>query len=354
MPDATRNEVSDAIHLILDSLSAFEGDLSILDKVYDMTLKALKTNNNQLLWFSTSIKLATVHISRGNSTKAHQLIQDLRRECQNQNGDDNVQQFASELLEIYALEIQLCTLTNNSMRMKKLYPSTVSLTGAFANPRSIAVIRESGGKMFMQEKQWGLAYTEFSKAFRSYQRIGNIRAAKTTLKYLVLANMLSLSDINPFDSPDAKAYQDDSEICGLRRLRLAFEKHDVAEINEIMNNARDTIAPDSFMERFLDDLMRNIRLQVLTGALLPYSNVKLESLADDVGAPVDEVRAMLVKLIVDGTIDGAIDDIDGDVRLRCSKEEASGYETAEQWAESLNSIRTTLLDRLRRVPGTIE
>eukprot|EP00920_Eleutheroschizon_duboscqi_P041885 GHVT01100545.1.p1 GENE.GHVT01100545.1~~GHVT01100545.1.p1 ORF type:complete len:190 (+),score=2.10 GHVT01100545.1:1064-1633(+) len=48
MPDATRNEVSDAIHLILDSLSAFEGDLSILDKVYDMTLKALKTNNNQV------------------------------------------------------------------------------------------------------------------------------------------------------------------------------------------------------------------------------------------------------------------------------------------------------------------
>ncbi len=31
--------------------------------------------------------------------------------------------------------------------------------------------------------------------------------AKVMLKYVVLANMLALSDINPFDSREAKVYQ---------------------------------------------------------------------------------------------------------------------------------------------------
>ena len=49
-------------------------------------------------------------------------------------------------------------------------------------------------------------YNEFFEGFRNYQEAGNGRAA-TCLKYVVLANMLALSDINPFDSREAKAFQ---------------------------------------------------------------------------------------------------------------------------------------------------
>ena len=34
---------------------------------------------------------------------------------------------------------------------------------------SSSVIREEGGKMYMEEKQWTLAYNEFFEGFRHYQ-----------------------------------------------------------------------------------------------------------------------------------------------------------------------------------------
>ena len=47
---------------------------------------------------------------------------------------------ASLLLEIYALEIQMCTQTKNSARMKEIYPKTINLSSvAFPQPDNTGV-----------------------------------------------------------------------------------------------------------------------------------------------------------------------------------------------------------------------
>ena len=58
--------------------------------------------------------------------------------------------------------------------------------------------------MYMNEGKWNEAYNEFYEGFRGYQEAGNPRA-KIALKYVVLANMLALSDINPFAAREAIA-----------------------------------------------------------------------------------------------------------------------------------------------------
>lgn len=57
--------------------------------------------------------------------------------------------------------------------------------------------------MYMSMGNWGQAYNEFYEGFRNYQEAGNPNA-KVCLKYVVLANMLDLSDINPFAAREAK------------------------------------------------------------------------------------------------------------------------------------------------------
>ena len=53
------------------------------------------------------------------------------------------------------------------------------------------------------------------QAFKNYDEAGDGRRLQA-LKYLVLANMLSLeSRINPFDSPETKAYENDPEISAM-------------------------------------------------------------------------------------------------------------------------------------------
>ena len=61
------------------------------------------------------------------------------------------------------------------------------------------VIRECGGKMHLREGEFEKAHTDFFEAFKDYDESGSPRRT-TCLKYLVLANMLMKSGINPFDS----------------------------------------------------------------------------------------------------------------------------------------------------------
>ena len=122
----------------------------------------------------------------------------------------------SQLLEVYSVEMQFCALTNAYRRMKEIYPKTVQLSSAIADPRNVAVIRECAGKyLLMREKRWELAYNEFFEAFQNYQETGNSKKAKQILKYAVLANMLAGSHINPFDSREGKIFLEEPDMAAM-------------------------------------------------------------------------------------------------------------------------------------------
>jgi COP9 signalosome complex subunit 2 len=57
--------------------------------------------------------------------------------------------------------------------------------------------------MHMSEKEWEKAQIDFFEAFKSYDEAGSSQRI-SCLKYLVLANMLMESQINPFDSQETK------------------------------------------------------------------------------------------------------------------------------------------------------
>ena len=89
----------------------------------------------------------------------------------------------------------------------------------------MGVIRECGGKMHLREDEYDKAHTDFFEAFKNYDESGSPRRT-TCLKYLVLANMLMKSDINPFDSQEAKPYKNDSEILAMTNLVNAYQNND--------------------------------------------------------------------------------------------------------------------------------
>lgn len=78
------------------------------------------------------------------------MITMLKSSCINKDGAEDLNK-ASFLLEIYCLEIQFCSLTDNVLRMKAVYPKTLNLNSAISDPRIMGVIREEGGKMYMAQ-----------------------------------------------------------------------------------------------------------------------------------------------------------------------------------------------------------
>src|SRR3569832_865725 len=78
---------------------------------------------------------------------------------------------------------------------------------------------------YFREGQFEKAHTDFFEAFKNYDESGNLRRS-TCLKYLVLANMLMNSDINPFDSQEAKPFKNDPEILAITNLVSAYLNND--------------------------------------------------------------------------------------------------------------------------------
>lgn len=348
MDQVTRNDASEAINSVLDSASS-ASDSSKLETIYELTLDALRATANQRLWFSTSVKLAKLHLEMGDVQKLSRMVRSLHKTCQTPDGTDDISK-GSQLLEVYALEIQMCTLSVNSVRMKEIYPKTLDLTSAIADPRNIAVIRESGGKMYMSEKKWEMAYNEFFEAFKNYQETGNSTRAKIMLKYVVLANMLALSAINPFDSREAKVYQDDPEISAMASLRTAYEQNDVRTIDNLLTNPSYRILSDSFISTYLKDLLRNIRLQVLQNIIRPYRCVSLDFLCREINVDSEEVVSLLVQLILDEKIAGKIDGTEGFLHISAeSTDEAKRFANIQRWVDAFEKVHNGLLSKLNQI-----
>ena len=119
---------------------------------------------------------------------------------------------------------------------QEIYNASNAVRSAIPHPRIMGVIKECGGKMWMGERkdisfihrtsnllyppgQWNRASEDFFESFRNYDETGSPQRIQV-LKYLVLANMLTGSEVNPFDSQETKPYV--MLFSFRRRLKFSF------------------------------------------------------------------------------------------------------------------------------------
>lgn len=180
---------------------------------------------------------------------------------------------------------------------------------------------ECGGKMHLREGEFEKAHTDFFEAFKNYDESGSPRRT-TCLKYLVLANMLMKSGINPFDSQEAKPYKNDPEILAMTNLVVSYQNNDINEFESILRNNRQNIMADPFIKEHIEgwiffliyitiyiilncfkmklsDLLRNIRTQVLIKLIRPYTRIAIPFISIEIGVESSEVEGLLVSCILD-------------------------------------------------------
>ena len=82
--------------------------MTLLQEFYETTLDALKDAKNDRLWFKTNTKLGKLYFDREEYNKLSKILKQLHQSCQNEDGSDDLKK-GTQLLEIYALEIQMYT-----------------------------------------------------------------------------------------------------------------------------------------------------------------------------------------------------------------------------------------------------
>jgi len=112
----TRNYSEKSINSILDHISS-SSDMDFLESFYSATLTSLEDSQNERLWFKTNVKLAKLWLDRGEYTRLNKILRALHQACLSEDGSDDTKK-GTQLLEIYALEIQMYTATKNNKKLK--------------------------------------------------------------------------------------------------------------------------------------------------------------------------------------------------------------------------------------------
>lgn len=339
----TRNHSEKSINSILDYISTSK-NMALLQNFYETTLDALRDAKNDRLWFKTNTKLGKLYFDRSDFTKLQKILKQLHQSCQTDDGEDDLKK-GTQLLEIYALEIQMYTVQKNNKKLKALYEQSLHIKSAIPHPLIMGVIRECGGKMHLREGEFEKAHTDFFEAFKNYDESGSPRRT-TCLKYLVLANMLMKSGINPFDSQEAKPYKNDPEILAMTNLVNSYQNNDINEFETILRQHRSNIMADQFIREHIEDLLRNIRTQVLIKLIRPYKNIAIPFIANALNIEPAEVESLLVSCILDDTIKGRIDQVNQVLQLDKINSSASRYNALEKWSNQIQSLQFAVVQKM--------
>ena len=164
----------------------------------------------------------------------------------------------------------------------------------------------------MASREFNAASTAFFQAFKEYGKAGDNTPSLRCLKFLVMASMLHSSKINPFDSQEARPYRDDPEIKVMTSLVQAFQNNQIEEFEAILRRNEEKLMADDFIREHVEELKRTIRTQVLQSVIVPYTRISLQYISKSLnGIPVEDVSSLLVSLILDGKLNGKIDQIEG-------------------------------------------
>ncbi|KAL1374469.1 hypothetical protein pipiens_018076 [Culex pipiens pipiens] len=206
----------DPVQAILDYITTSK-NMKQLQNFYETTLEALKDAKNNRLWFKPNTKLGKLYFDRNDFGKLQKILKQLHQSCQTDDGEDDLKK--GKLLEVYALEIQ------------------IAAAGA-------------------REGEFEKVLTDFFEAFKNYDEYGSSRRT-TCLKYLVLANVLKKSGINPFDSQEAKPHKNGPEILSMTNLIVSYKNNDIMEFESILRNNRNNTMADPFIREHIENLLRN-------------------------------------------------------------------------------------------------
>nr|CAD7260820.1 unnamed protein product [Timema shepardi] len=339
----TRNHSEKSINSILDYISTSK-NMELLQDFYETTLDALKDAKNDRLWFKTNTKLGKLYFDRSDFNKLAKILKQLHQSCQTDDGEDDLKK-GTQLLEIYALEIQMYTAQKNNKKLKTLYEQSLHIKSAIPHPLIMGVIRECGGKMHLREGEFEKAHTDFFEAFKNYDESGSPRRT-TCLKYLVLANMLMKSGINPFDSQEAKPYKNDPEILAMTNLVSSYQNNDINEFETILKQNRKNIMDDPFIREHIEDLLRNIRTQVLIKLITPYTRIHIPFISKELNIDACEVESLLVSCILDNTIRGRIDQVNQVLELDKQSLCAARYNALDKWTSQLATLHLAVVNKM--------
>jgi len=285
-----------------------------LYQCYEITLNSLRESKNGRLYFRILLKLGKVYFEQGEFLKLSEILRALHGACKregvgNGDGSDDPKK-AVQLVETYALEMQMHVAMGNKIRLKCAYQKLLTVKVGALHPLILGVLRECGGKMYFGDGDWENSYLLFSEAFQHFHDAGSSRSIQC-LKYLFLVNMLGypLFRNNPLDLPGAILYQNTPTVETMQNILKLYSNNASIELVRALCEHGDIIATydDSYFKMHFERFMKKTLLKTIQLFIRPYTRVHFATICQELNIPAAKVEPLLVSLILDMKISARIE-----------------------------------------------
>lgn len=331
-----KNYSEKSINNMMDRISS--GPIEMAEQFFRLTLDALQSRDarSDRLWFKANIKLGKLYLEHDQLGRLAATIKALEATCKNADGTDDTKK-ANQLFEIFSLKFPMLTAQKNTKELKKEYARAMRIPSAIPHPMIMGTIQECGGKMHLAEEAWDESYSCFFEAFKNYDEAGSPRRI-SCLKMLVISNMLSKSDIDPFGAQESQQYKEHPDIKAMTSLVVAYQANDIKQFENILRRNRKTLLDDPVIQEYIADLRKNIRSEYLVRLIKPYTRVRMGFMADKLNVTPEEVEHLLKMCILDGRIAGHIDQVEQLLVVKSSVAGDSRYDAIDKWSASLLTL----------------
>ena len=83
----------------------------------------------------------------------------------------------------------------------------------------------------------------------------------------------------------------------MTNLVSAYMRNEIREFEKLLKQNQRTVMGDAFIRAYIEDLLKNIRTQVLLKVVTPYTRISIGFIASEINISAAEVEQLLVALI---------------------------------------------------------
>jgi len=290
-------------------------------------------------------RLASLYVKLKQYTDALPLIQKLIRE---------VKKFDDKLLlvEIFLVESRAHLALQNVPKAKG------ALTAARSNANSIycpptlqAEIDLQAGILCSVESDFKTAFSYFYEAFEGYSTLKDNDSAVRALKYMLLSKIMGgqYEDVYAAINGKAGVKHAGVEIAAMRAITDAYKARSIHKFQQVYAEYAPQLAHDLLLSTHLQELQEKLLEQNLLRLLEPYSRVQIAHVATLIKLDREQVEAKLSEMVLDGKLNGILDQGTGDIILFDQLQADKSYTKADDTVKELNSVVDRLYARAKNL-----
>jgi 26S proteasome regulatory subunit N6 len=298
----SRAKTAKIVRILIETLGRCTGSSEVLMTLCHDVVQWCREEKRTFLRQRVETRLVALYLERKQYPEALALISSLLQEVRRM--DDR-----SLLLEVQLLETRL------HHALRNIPKARAALTAARATANAIYVppalqgeIDMLAGIIYAEERDYKTAFSYFYEAFEVFASVEDSRAL-ASLKYLLLCKVMTqqTAEIAALLQGRLALRYQGREVDAMRELAAACEKRSVHELERVLREHQPFLADDPIIRSHLDELYHKLLERNILRILEPYRRIDLARLAAVLDLPVSQIEAKCSQLILDGKLDGIID-----------------------------------------------